>query len=106
MARVAERDRQRIEAAFTKVRASAEKVAGGDDSAKDRSYEEIFALNNEVGRVGRQRPELMPKMKELQLCVNMITVGIKQSRTGDIREGLSAAREAIASMKNEIGSAP
>ena len=43
----------------------------------------------------------MPKMKELQGYVNMITVGIKYGRAADLREGLSVTEESIKAMKRE-----
>src|SRR5580704_14398291 len=78
-----------IEAAFKKVKLSAERVIGGDAGARDGSFEDIFALNSEIGRAGRERPKTMPRMKELQVYVNMITVGMKYGRTAELREGLS-----------------
>ena len=45
-------------------------------------------------------------MKELQAYVNMITVGIKYGRTGDLREGLSVTEKSIKAMKKEFSSAP
>ena len=91
-----------IEAAFSKVRASAERVAGGDEASKDQSFQDIFALNNEVGRLGRERPETMPKMKELQAYVNMITVGIKYGKTETLREGLSLTAESITALRKNF----
>ncbi len=95
-----------IEAAFSRVKASAEKSMEGDGASKERSFQDIFALNNEIGRMAREVPKTMPKMKELQAYVNMITVGIKYGRTGDLREGLSVTEESIKAMKNELHSAP
>ena len=91
-----------IETAFYRVKTSAEKFIGGDESSKDRSLEDIFALNNEIGRLAREQPKTMPKMKELQAYVNMITVGIKYGRMGDILEGLSVTEESIRAMKDEF----
>jgi hypothetical protein len=95
-----------IEAAFFRVKSSAEKALGGDEPSKDQSFQDIFALNNEIGRLARERPTTMPKMKELQAYVNMITVGIKYGRVGDLREGLSATEESIKAIKKELSSAP
>ncbi len=95
-----------IEAAFSKVRSSAEMAIAGDEAAKDQSFEDIFALNNEVGRLARERPETMPKMKELQAYVNMITVGIKYGGTAGVREGLSMTEETIKALKKEIPPSP
>jgi len=95
-----------IEAAFYRVKSSAEKALEGDEASKDQSFQDIFALNNEIGRLARERPDTMPKMKELQAYVNMITVGIKYGRTGDLREGLSVTEESIKAMKKEFSSAP
>ncbi len=91
-----------IETAFSRVKASAEKVMGGDEAEKDRSFEEIFALNNEIGMLGRQVPKAMPRMKELQAYVNMITVAIKYDRIGELREGLVATEESIRSLRKEF----
>jgi hypothetical protein len=94
-----------IEAAFYRVKSSAEKALEGDEASKEQSFQDIFALNNEIGRLARERPGTMPKMKELQAYVNMITVGIKYGRVGDLREGLSVTEEAIKAMKKELSSA-
>jgi hypothetical protein len=95
-----------IEAAFLQVKSSAEKAIGGDEATKDRSFQDIFALNNAIGRLAREQPGTMPKMKELQGYVNMITVGIKYGRTAELREGLSVAEESIKAMKKEISAPP
>jgi len=95
-----------IEAAFYQVKHSAERAIGGDEASKDRSFEDIFALNNAIGRLAREEPRTMPKMRELQGYVNMITVGIKYGRTADLREGLSVTEESIKAMKKELSSPP
>jgi hypothetical protein len=95
-----------IETAFSRVKASAERIIGGDESSKEQSFQDIFALNNEIGRMARERPKTMPKMKELQAYVNMITVGIKYGRMGDLREGLSMTREAIEGIKKDFSPSP
>ena len=94
-----------IEAAFYQVKSSAERALGGDEASRERSFQDIFALNNAIGRLAREQPETMPKMKELQGYVNLITVGIKYWRTADLREGLSVTEESIKAMKKEL-SAP
>jgi len=91
-----------IEAAFYRVKSSAEKAMGGDEALKDRSFQDIFALNNEIGRLARERPTTMPKMRELQTYVNMITVGIKYGRAGEMREGLSSTEESIKAIRKEF----
>jgi hypothetical protein len=88
-----------IEAALERVSSSAGRVAAGDASFKDQAYEDIFALNNAIGRLAREGPEVMRRMKELQAFVNMVTVGIKYGRSADVREGLSAAGKLLDSMK-------
>jgi hypothetical protein len=55
-----------------------------------------------LGRLGRERPETMPKMKELQAYVNMITVGIKYGKTETLREGLSLTGESITKLKKNL----
>jgi hypothetical protein len=95
-----------IEAAFYRVKSSAEGALGGDEASKEQSFQDIFALNNEIGRLARERPSTMPKMKELQAYVNMITVGIKYGRTADLREGLSVTEESIKALKKELSSVP
>jgi hypothetical protein len=91
-----------MEAAFLKVKSSAHKAIAGDGAAKDRAFEEIFALNNEIGRLGRERPKTMPRMKELQAYVNMITVGLKHEKPADVREGLSVTEESIKALRKEV----
>ncbi len=95
-----------IEAAFLRVKSSARKVMEGDEAAKDQSFQDIFALNNEIGRLARERPKAMPKMKELQACVNAITVGMKYDKMEDLREGLSTTEGAIKALRKELSSAP
>lgn len=95
-----------IEAAFYQVKSTAEKAIEGDEALKDRSFQDIFALNNAIGRLAREQPGTMPKMKELQGYVNMITVGIKYGRVEDLREGLSVTEEKIKAMKRDPPSRP
>jgi len=90
-----------IEEAFYRVKSSAEKAIGGDAASKDRSFQDIFALNNAIGRLAREQPGTMPKMRELQGYVNMITVGLKYGRAADLREGLSVTEESIKAMKEQ-----
>ncbi len=94
-----------IEAAFSKVKASA-KSASEDEASKEQSFQDIFALNNEIGRLARERPETMPRMRELQAYVNMITVGLKYGKEDGLREGLSATEESIEAWKRELSEAP
>lgn len=94
-----------IEAAFSLVKASAEKALAGDEVSKEQSFQDIFALNNAIGRLGRERPEVMPKMKELQLYVNMITVGLKYEKPGNVREGLDLTEKSITAVKKELSTA-
>jgi len=95
-----------IEAAFLRVKSSAEKAMVGGDDDKDRSFQDIFALNNEIGRLARQKPETMPKMREMQIYVNMITVGIKYGRMAEMREGISLTEGSIEAAKKEFSAAP
>jgi len=95
-----------IEAAFSRVKASAERFIGGDKASRDRSFEDIFALNNEIGRLARELPKTMPRMKELQAYVNLITVGLKYDKMAELREGLSVTEESIKTLRREFSSAP
>ena len=95
-----------IEAAFLRVKTSAEKAIGGDEGEKDQSFQDIFALNNEIGRLARELPETMQRMKELQTYVNMITVGLKYGKKDGLREGLSATEESIKALKREFSARP
>jgi hypothetical protein len=95
-----------IEAAFLRLKSSAERAIGGDPKSRDESFEDIFALNNVIGRMARERPGTMAKMKELQAYVNMITVGIKYGREADLREGLAVTEKSIDAMKRELSSSP
>ena len=100
------RDVEEIEAAFLKVRSSAEKAIGGDEATKDKSFQDVFVLNNAIGRLGRQRPKTMRRMKDLQACVNMITVAMKYGKVQELRDGISLTAESISAMKKEFSSAP
>jgi GTP1/Obg family GTP-binding protein len=95
-----------IDTAFSRVKASAEKFIGGDKASRDASFEYIFALNNEIGRLGREVPKTMPRMKELQAYVNLITVGLKYDKMKELREGLSVTEESIRALRREFSSAP
>jgi hypothetical protein len=91
-----------IEIAFSRVKVSTEKfVEERDQAYKDRSFQEIFELNNEIGRLGRELPKTMPKMKELQAYVNMITVGLKYDKQDSLREGLAATEKAIKALRGD-----
>jgi len=95
-----------IEAAFFRVKSSTRKAMEGDKAFKEQSFQDIFALNNEIGRLGRERPETMAKMKELQVYVNMITVGLKHGSTKDLSEGIALTEESIRAMKRESTARP
>jgi hypothetical protein len=95
-----------IEAAFLKVKSSAGRAIGGDEDSRDRSFEDIFELNNQIGRLARERPGTMAKMRELQAYVNMITVGIKYGREADLRKGLEVTEESIETIKKDLSSSP
>jgi hypothetical protein len=95
-----------IKSAFSRVKASAEKAVEGEELSKEQAFQDIFALNNEIGRTGRERPEMMPKMKELQLYVNMITVGLKYDKAGDVLEGLSLTEKSIAAVAKDFSAMP
>ncbi len=91
-----------IEAAFSRVKASAEMFIGGDQASRDQSFEDIFALNNEIGKLARELPKTLSRMKELQAFVNLITVGLKYDRMEELREGLSVAEESIKKLRREL----
>ena len=91
-----------IEAAFYQVKYSAESAIGGDEASKDRSFEDIFALNNAIGRLAREQPRTMPKMRELQGYVNMITIGMKYDRMADVREGISVTGKSIRKIRKDF----
>ncbi|MDA4117749.1 MAG: hypothetical protein OK455_05340 [Thaumarchaeota archaeon] len=88
-----------LDAAFAAVVASAEGLIRGDSADKDRCLEEIFVLNNVIGRLAREHPRMMRQLKELQGCVNLITVGVKNAKAEDIRAGIALTRESIDSLK-------
>ena len=95
-----------IETAFSRVKASAEKFIGGDSASRGQSFQDIFALNNEIGRLARELPKMMARMKELQAFVNLITVGLKYDKVKELREGLSSTEESIKALRREFSSAP
>jgi hypothetical protein len=47
----------------------------------------------------------MPRMKELQAYVNLITVGLKYDKMKELREGLSVTEESIKALRREFSSA-
>jgi len=91
-----------IAAAFIKLKVTAEKVGPGTEEYRDQAFQEIFALNNEIGRLAHQSPKTMPKMKELQAYVNLITVGLKYDKPESVREGLTLTAERIELLKTEL----
>jgi hypothetical protein len=92
-----------IEAAFYKVKGSAQRaVESLDEAAKQVSFEDVFALNNEIGKFGREVRAAMPKMKELQLYVNMITVGLKYDKRDSLRDGLHSSEIAIKALRTDL----
>jgi phosphopantetheinyl transferase (holo-ACP synthase) len=91
-----------IEAAFFRVKESAEKALGGDEASKETSFQDVFALNNEIGRLGREVKVTMPKMKELQTYVNMITVGLKYDKRESLLDGLKSSEMAIKALRVEL----
>jgi hypothetical protein len=93
-----------IEAAFKRVKTSAERAMEGDEASKEQSFQDIFALNNEIGKLGRERPDIMPKMKEIQLFVNMVTVGLKYDKQGDVKEGLAVTERSIEVVRKQFSS--
>ena len=95
-----------IESAFSQVKASVKKAMEGDEASKERSFQDIFALNNQVGRMAREQPSTMARMKELQACVNMITVGLKYDKRASVREGLTATSKSIKALKREFSTSP
>jgi hypothetical protein len=95
-----------IEAAFSRVKSSAGRSMDGDEASNEQSFQDIFALNNEIGRTAREVPKTMPKMKELQAYVNMITVGLKYGKRDSLREGLTLTEESIRALKKEFSAAP
>jgi hypothetical protein len=95
-----------IGAAFSRVKSSAERFMKGDEAFKEQSFQDIFALNNEIGRLAREVPETMPRMRELQACVNMITVGLKHAKEEGVREGLSLTEGSIEAFKRESRAGP
>ena len=92
---------RQIESSFQRVKELARRAISGDEGAKDRSLEEIFALNNEIGRLGRETSSMMPRMRELQGYVNLITVAIKYGRRAELDEGLTATEKTIGALKRK-----
>ena len=90
-----------LAAAFSRVRTSAQRLMDGDAASKDESLEDILALNNVIGRLAREQPKMMRQMKELQACVNLITVGVKNVKAEDIKEGIALTQESIDSLERE-----
>lgn len=97
---------EEIQAAFVRVKSSAERVIQGDRGAKDQAFQDIFSLNNEIGRLARELPRSMGRMKEIQAYVNMITVGIKYDKEADLRQGLSVTEESVNALKKEFPDSP
>ncbi len=93
---------EEIEAAFLRVQSTAASAVGGDQATRDRSFQEVFELDNAIGKLGRRRPEFMSKMKELQLCVNDITIAMKHGSVKDVKRGISLTRRSLSSIEKEL----
>jgi hypothetical protein len=91
-----------LDSAFSILRASAERLIDGDSASRSKSLEDIFVLNNAIGRLAREQPRMMQKLREVQGCVNLITVGVKNVKAEDIREGIKLTKESIDSLKKEL----
>ncbi|HUI00142.1 MAG TPA: hypothetical protein VLU99_07525 [Nitrososphaerales archaeon] len=97
---------QSIESAFLVVRASAAEAMDGDAAAKDRAFQDIFVLNNEIGKLARLSPRTMGRMRELQGWVNLITVALKHGKRKELRDGLTATAKSIRALKKDFSAPP
>ncbi len=85
-----------IQRCFERVKGSASRaMPRGAVGPEDPSFQDIFALNNEIGKLARSHPERAAELKEVQGDVNMITVGLKYGRREDVVEGLALTEKAI-----------
>ncbi len=77
------------------------RLKSGDEASKEKSLHDIFALNNVIGRLVRENPKMTRQLKELQLCVNLITIGVKKAEAANIREGIMLAEESFGCLKKD-----
>ena len=85
----------RLEDAYAKVVNSLEEVAKGRLQVQ-AALREVFGLNQEIGRMARESPELAPPLRDMQLEVNAFTVQIKRNELGEAREALMRVGSALA----------
>jgi hypothetical protein len=73
----------------------------GDRGSKKKALEAIFDLNNAVGRCARSSGTAAGGLTELQLSINLITVGVKTGDAVQAGEGLKMSLESFKRLKNE-----
>ena len=50
----------------------------GEGPAKKEGLKDVFRMNHEMGRIAREFPALAPRLREMQLEVNSMTIQIKR----------------------------
>jgi len=70
----------------------------GDGPAKKEGLKDVFRMNHEMGRIAREFPALAPRLREMQLEVNSMTIQIKR----DEWEGARAAFARVSSCLQKV----
>jgi hypothetical protein len=60
----------------------------------------IFKVNQELGRIARQEPALKKQMIDIQLSVNVVTVGLKRGDVAEARAAFQLAEDSL----SQVGS--
>lgn len=63
---------------------------------EDAILREIFAVNNDIGRIVMSDPSTKGQFMELQRWVNLMTVGVKSSDKSKVQGGMEGSLSALA----------
>ena len=81
--------------AFSSLEASLEWRGPEDGRATLRL---VMAMNQEIGRLARGRPEIEVEARELQTRVNMLTLAAKAGRRDQALRAIEEAKEALSAL--------
>ena len=78
---------------------------GSDGSGKQTALEDIFRVNQEIGRLARAFRQMTPALRELQLKVNATTVLVKGNRPAEALQAFTDVTSGVAQVKANRGAA-
>ena len=71
-----------------------------------RTLRLVLALNQEIGRLAKRRPEVGAEARELQKRVNVLTLATKAGRNDDALLALEDAKEALSALCSRVEKTP